>query len=124
MMFEKKITQFEKEVLLQEKLNSSKTSLKNFLIFKKKCTAKDFKKASWVWKIESSELRKCFIQTESLSGSRGGFPLLMNFQRTFRCFESGVSPLHYRKAKKPLLSCAFCGVGFRPCHLLFCVFKN
>jgi hypothetical protein len=33
-MFEKKITQFEREVLLQEK-RSSKTSLKNFLIFKK-----------------------------------------------------------------------------------------
>ena len=29
----------------------------------------------------------------------------MNFQCTFRCFESGVSPLRYRKAQKALLSC-------------------
>ena len=35
MMFEKKITQFEKEVLLQQKSSSSKVSLKNFLSFKK-----------------------------------------------------------------------------------------
>ena len=31
----------------------------------------------------------------------------MNFQCTFRCFESGVSPLRYRKAQKALLSCVF-----------------
>ena len=35
MMFEKKITQFEKEVLLQQKSSSSKVSLRNFLSFKK-----------------------------------------------------------------------------------------
>ena len=36
MMFEKKISQFEKQVLLQEKSSCSKVSLKNFLTFRKK----------------------------------------------------------------------------------------
>ena len=55
---------------------------------------------------------------------QGGNALPIELSNAQRRFESGVSPLHYRKAKKPLLSCAFCGVGFRPCHLLFCVFRN
>ena len=68
MMFEKKITQFEKEVLLQQKSSSSKVSLKkNFLSFKKKCIANGFKKVSWVWKIEFNESKKCFIQPKKLS---------------------------------------------------------
>jgi hypothetical protein len=45
MIYEKDITKFEKEILLQQKLSSSKQSLKNFLIFKKKHIVIDFKKA-------------------------------------------------------------------------------
>ena len=45
-MPEKEITKFEKEILLQDKISQlKKVSIKNFLIFKKKCIANDFKKA-------------------------------------------------------------------------------
>ena len=65
MMFEKKITQFEKEVLLQQKSSSSKVSLKNFLSFKKKCIANGFKKVSWVWKIEFNESKNALYNLKS-----------------------------------------------------------
>ena len=44
MMFEKKITQFEKEVLLQQKVEQLESELKEFSELQKKCIANGFKK--------------------------------------------------------------------------------
>jgi hypothetical protein len=47
-MFEKKITQFEREVLLQEKIEQLENELKEFSDLQKKHIANGFKKVSWV----------------------------------------------------------------------------
>ena len=64
MMFEKKITQFEKEVLLQQKSSSSKVSLRNFLSFKKVYSER-LQKVSWVWKIEFNESKNALYNLKS-----------------------------------------------------------
>ena len=48
MIFEKEITKFEKEILLQQKIKHLETELKEFSDLQKKCIANGFKKVSWV----------------------------------------------------------------------------
>ena len=67
MMFEKKITQFEKEVLLQQKVEQLESELKEFSELQKKVYSERLQKVSWVWKIEFNESKKCFIQPKKLS---------------------------------------------------------
>lgn len=47
-MIEKEITKFEKEILLQEKIERLESELKEFSDLQKKCIANGFKKVSWV----------------------------------------------------------------------------
>ena len=47
-MVEKEIIKFEKEILLQEKIEQLESELKEFSDLQKKCIAIDFKKVSWV----------------------------------------------------------------------------
>ena len=48
MIIEKEITKFEKEILLQEKIDQLENELKEFSDLQKKCIANGFKKVSWV----------------------------------------------------------------------------
>ena len=73
-MIEKKITKFEKEILLQEKIEQLENELKEFSNLQKKAYSERLQKSIVGLENRIYRIKKCFIQPERLSGVKGRFP--------------------------------------------------